>query len=93
MGNEHPTGHMCPVCGYADLDKPAYSRGNVGSPSFEYCPSCGFQFGWTDDDQQITHEQWHEKWIAKGTPWDNEQIEKPFNWNPREQLLNVGVKL
>ncbi len=85
---------MCPVCGYPDLDEPPY-RGSVGrgSASYEICPSCGFQFGWTDDDQHITHEKWRERWIANDMPWAIEEMEKPSDWNPREQLLNVGVKI
>ncbi len=86
--------NMCPVCGYNDLDKPAYYNNNPkASGSFEICPSCGFQFGVTDQDRHISFEQWREEWIAKGMPWDGMGIKPPPNWNPREQLLNVGVKV
>ena len=40
--------HRCPVCGYRKLrEKP---RTYDGGGSFEICPSCGFQFGVSDDD-------------------------------------------
>ncbi len=89
------TGYICPVCGYDDLDEQAYD----GIPiieddaigSLEICPSCGFQFGKTDDDEGITFEQWRERWIAGGMPWDGIGIHAPPNWNPREQLKNIGV--
>ena len=96
MSNEHPTKNMCPVCGYDDLYKPAYRPENdykKGTPSFEICPSCYYQFGLTDDDKNITHAQWRQQWIAKGMPWNGKGIKAPLNWNPREQLLNIGVKV
>ncbi len=46
------TENMCPVCGYKNLYEPAYQptpKGNLGS--YEICPSCGFQFGVTDDER------------------------------------------
>jgi hypothetical protein len=46
--------NICPVCGYPDLFEPAYKENYY--PSDEICPSCGYQFGWTDDDQGISHE-------------------------------------
>ncbi len=87
--------HMCPVCGYHHLDKPAYWNNDVenGSPSHEICPSCGFQFGWTDHDQHISHAEWREKWIKENMPWSSKGISPPSNWNPLEQLLNIGIKL
>jgi hypothetical protein len=36
--------HRCPVCGYA-LAEPAWTPERGGS--FEICPSCGIQFGYT----------------------------------------------
>ncbi len=86
--------NMCPVCGYPGLDEAPY-KGNVGrgSASYEICPSCGFQFGYTDDAIHITFEQWREKWIANGMKWRSKGIAPPPGWNPREQLLNIGVKI
>jgi len=33
-------------------------------PSYEICPSCGFQFGVSDDDQGYEYEQWREMWLS-----------------------------
>lgn len=81
------TPYICPVCGYPELDKAAYSK---GAPSFEICPCCGYQFGYDDDDQNITHEKWREKWIREGMVWWSRNI-KPTNWNPKAQLQSIGV--
>ena len=84
------TTHTCPVCGYSDLAQPAYDEQQ--NPSFDICPSCYYHFGYDDNAANVTHQQWRQQWIAKGMPWNSKGIEKPFNWNPRTQLLNVGVK-
>lgn len=85
--------NTCPVCGYPDLDEPPYRntpKGGLGS--YEICPSCGFQFGYTDDATHVTHEQWRAQWIAGGMIWDKGRSTPPPNWNPREQLQNAGIK-
>jgi predicted RNA-binding Zn-ribbon protein involved in translation (DUF1610 family) len=91
--------HLCPVCGYPDLDKPAYRNTfKDGIGSLEICPSCGFQFGYTDDachlnvERSIIFQQWRQEWISGGMKWSIKEIKPPANWNPCEQLLNVGVK-
>jgi hypothetical protein len=83
--------NMCPVCGYPDLNEPAYD-GNWDS--LEICPSCGYQFGWTDDDLGISHEEWRKQWIAEGMVWYDDTDTgraRPIGWNPVSQLLNIGV--
>jgi ribosome-binding protein aMBF1 (putative translation factor) len=75
--------------------EPAY-KGDPRMPmisSLEVCPSCNFQFGYHDDDQHITHEQWRQKWIAEGMVWDKGRTKPPPNWNSRQQLLNIGIKV
>jgi len=75
--------HPCPVCGYPKLrEKP---RTASGGGSFEICPSCGFQFGVTDDDEGYNYAQWRRRWIAKGMQWSSESM-KPADWNPVSQL-------
>lgn len=84
--------NICPVCGYPDLDEPAYADGYYSSD--EICSSCGYQFGWTDDDLGISHEEWRKKWIAEGMIWydDTEHgIKPPVGWNPVAQLRNINV--
>ena len=78
---------MCPVCGYPDLDEDP--RPPAGGGSYEICPSCGYQFGVSDDDRFITYEQWREKWVAAGMPWNGIGIRPPWGWKPEEQLRRV----
>lgn len=81
--------HTCPVCGYVGLDEPPRSP-NTGGGSYEICPSCGFQFGVTDDDRGISYDEWRDRWIARGMPWDSADIEAPpAGWNPSEQLSRL----
>ncbi|PYV19100.1 MAG: hypothetical protein DMG21_02685 [Acidobacteria bacterium] len=84
-------GFCCPVCGYDGLTEPRYREGSGGS--YEICPSCGFQFGVTDDDSGYTHERWRKKWIAEGMKWDKGRTHPPKDWNPVQQLKNIGVHL
>ena len=83
--------NICPVCGYPELVDPAYDQDGGGS--LEICPSCGYQFGYTDDDRHITHAQWRGKWIEKGMKWDKGRSTPPLNWNPKKQLENISVSL
>ncbi|MFL6529495.1 MAG: hypothetical protein ACJ8HQ_08135 [Chthoniobacterales bacterium] len=78
--------HRCPVCGYPELrEKP---RTDDGGASFEICPSCGFQFGVTDDDRGYSYNAWREKWRRAGLRWSSEQ-KPPRHWNAAAQLKNV----
>ena len=87
------TGNICPVCGYDDLEEPAYEDGFRSSD--EICMSCGYQFGYHDYSEDITHEQWRRKWIAEGMVWSYSSVgqKPPVGWNPVEQLKNIGVFL
>jgi len=88
--------NMCPVCGYPHLNKPAYYAPPhmdipfyQGSPSHEICPSCRFQFGFTDMDKGFTFEKWRQDWIEAGMIWDYGRRPPPKDWNPREQVAKV----
>ena len=83
--------YMCPVCAYPALAEPAYNRTMGGSN--EICPSCGFQFGVTDHDKHISHDQWRQMWIDQGMPWDSIGRKMPEGWDPREQLKKIGVEV
>lgn len=76
--------YQCPICGYPDLEAPPHS--GHGSASDEICPSCGFQFGYDDDSEGITYDQWRADWIAKGMPWWSIGIPTPLGWDPVKQL-------
>lgn len=83
--------NICPVCGYPGLYEPAYN-GTIGSD--EICSCCGYQFGFDDDAEGVTHEEWRKKWIAKGMKWDDDTKtgrKPPAGWNPKAQLRGIGV--
>jgi hypothetical protein len=80
--------YMCPVCGYPELTEPPRVAGSGGS--YEICPSCGFEFGYTDDDLGFSYDTWRAKWIAEGMRWDPSDVEPaPDGWDPIEQLRNL----
>jgi hypothetical protein len=75
----------CPSCGWPSLNE--IPKTPNGGGSYEICPSCGFEYGYTDDDQGYTYESWRERWIELGMPWDSEGIEPPpEGWDPQQQL-------
>jgi len=78
--------YSCPVCGFAKLTEPP--RSQSGGGSYEICPSCGFQFGVSDDDAGHTYEQWRADWQKNGLKWSSSQP-IPKNWNPVEQLKHL----
>jgi hypothetical protein len=80
--------YTCPVCGFLELTE--IPRTERGGGSYEICPSCGFQFGVTDDDLGFGYDQWRERWIQQGMPWDKGRTQTPPKWNPKEQLRNIG---
>lgn len=83
--------YICPACGYPELDEPP--RSGSGGGSYEICSSCGFEFGYTDDDQNFTYETWRKKWIDEGMIWDKGRNAPPLGWNPKEQLKNIDVEV
>ena len=77
----------CPVCGFLGLNEPP--RTKSGGVSYEFCPSCDFEFGVTDDDLGISDDTWRMKWIQDGMPWRSQSRPKPAGWNPAEQLRGL----
>jgi len=75
--------HTCPVCQFPGLAEPP--RGESGGGSYEICPSCGFQFGVSDDDGGFTYDQWRKNWTQSGCKWSS-RTAPPKNWNPAKQL-------
>lgn len=79
--------HTCPVCGYPHLAEAPTARNGGGS--FEICPSCGFQFGVSDDDQGHTHASWRDAWKKSGMKWSSKGIAAPAGWDPAAQLKRL----
>jgi hypothetical protein len=81
--------NLCPVCGYPNLVEPPRSP-RTGGGSYEICPSCGFEFGVTDDDLGFTYADWRSRWVADGMRWTSVGVQPPDNWDPISQL-RVGA--
>ena len=79
--------YRCPVCGYPGLDEPP--RTEESGASYEICPSCGFEFGVTDEDRGISYEQWRREWIAGGMRWWSRR-RPPAGWDPLAQVRELG---
>jgi hypothetical protein len=81
--------YLCPVCGWPNLHEPP--RSVDGGASFELCPSCGFEFGFDDDDQGLIYEAARTRWVAAGMPWWSSSRQPPADWNPGRQLTDAGL--
>jgi hypothetical protein len=79
---------VCPVCGFDGLAEPPRSP-RTGGGSFEICPSCGFEFGVTDDDLGVSYDDWRRGWIERGMPWSSVGRERPTEWSPVRQLESL----
>ncbi|GDY21168.1 hypothetical protein LBMAG56_25140 [Verrucomicrobiota bacterium] len=79
--------HTCPVCAYPKLSEPPRSKSGGGS--YEICPSCGFEFGVSDDDLGHTYESWRQAWQAGGMKWSSRGQKQPAAWNPAKQLSSL----
>lgn len=79
---------VCPICGYPDLKQPP--RSDSGGASHEICPSCRFQFGYDDDAEGISYDEWRRRWVRKGMTWSSGAIRPPPDWNPLEQLKQLS---
>jgi hypothetical protein len=72
----------CPVCGYNRL---------VHEPrEGTICPSCYTEFGY--DDTTLTPAELRQEWLANGPRWEGVNVmPRPYDWQPYEQLKNIGV--
>lgn len=77
--------YVCPVCGYGGLQDPP--RTPSGGGSYEICPSCGFEFGVTDDDLGLSYDSWRRGWLEQGYRWAAEGLmPPPPDWDGKAQL-------
>ena len=81
--------HTCPVCGWPELREPP--RTAEGAASFEICPSCGFEFGFDDDDWGLTYEAARAKWVEDGMKWWSAARAAPGRWRAGDQLTRAGL--
>jgi len=82
--------HTCPVCAYPKLKEAPRSKSGGGS--FEICPACGFQFGVSDDDDDISYDEWREEWIERGQEWSSKGIPQPKTWDAKKALAAMKKK-
>ncbi|MBP3950319.1 hypothetical protein [Bacillus suaedae] len=78
--------NVCPVCGFDQLAEAPYDKDN--NPSYEICDCCGFEFGYDDDSEGKTFEEYRKEWISNGCQWFNED-KKPQEWDVERQLSNL----
>jgi hypothetical protein len=77
----------CRVCGFQLLDPPWGEDGCT--PTFEYCPCCGVEFGYQDSTPSSTR-RYRKQWITRGMPWDLEDA-KPDQWDSASQLKHIPI--
>lgn len=83
--------YICPVCGFPELSEKPHGENTGGS--YEICPSCGFQFGVSDDDKGFTYESWRVNWIKNGMRWSSLGMLAPEHWDPKRQLKEIGIEV
>lgn len=83
-------GFICPVCGFDGLLEPDHDES--GSPSYEICMSCGFEFGFDDDSEGVSFQDYRKQWLANGATWFDPDA-RPDNWDLATQLARIGVPL
>lgn len=100
---------VCPCCGYAALDRPPYERIGLppwaghgtppysqryGTPSYDVCACCGFEFGNDDDPgtaRPQTFSEYLQEWIGSGCEWFAPS-KKPEGWGVEAQLKKAGIQ-
>lgn len=84
--------YVCPACGYVGLEEQPWTG---ESASYEICPSCGIQFGYTDwaggdvEARKEAYVTWRQRWQARGMPWSSPSPLAPPGWDPVSQLRRV----
>jgi hypothetical protein len=64
--------------------------------SYQICPSCGTEFGYTDFavtqlDRLRIHQSLLAKWLRTGPRWHAKWLPQPADWNPRKQILENRI--
>jgi len=77
--------YRCRVCG---LDLPEPPWGVDGrTPSYEYCPCCGVEFGYRDATP-FAARNFRRAWLKAGAIWTDAD-ERPCCWDLVSQLSDV----
>ncbi|MDA0179052.1 hypothetical protein OJ997_02000 [Solirubrobacter phytolaccae] len=92
--------HVCPVCAYLKLPFKPYKQwppppdleltppyeAQLGKPSHEACPQCGFVFGKED----TSFEEYRYAWGGRGRPWADPSVAPPED-ERRFAILGPGT--
>src|SRR4051812_12085302 len=73
---------------------PPYGRA-FGTPSYDVCDCCGFEFGNDDEPGTAppsTFEDYLRNWIQGGCTWF-QPGRRPPNWSVRDQLREAGIDM
>jgi hypothetical protein len=84
MPNDEELYH-CRVCGLR-LDFPPWGEDGK-SPTYEYCPCCGVEFGYGDATIEAIR-TWRQRWLESGARWA-EPEKKPPHWSLEDQLAEI----
>lgn len=78
---------LCRVCGYQASDPPRGSDGRT--PSFEYCPCCGVEWGY-QDSTPLGAQRFRSAWLSAGAPWRDDTVASD-GLDVFERLQRIGV--
>lgn len=81
-------GYVCPACGYPAMDEPAIGP-VFGGWSFEYCPCCEFQFGFTEGNDGHCYGEWRDEWVRDGMQWRSQYPPQPPWFDPSFQVARL----
>ena len=85
----HRTGSAhCRVCGYEPVEPPWGLDGRT--PSFDYCPCCGVEWGY-QDSSPVGTERFRSAWLEVGGPW-RDASEPHDGLTLAERLRRIGVE-
>ncbi len=84
--------YLCPVCGFKSVSS-FYDDNGEFSAVDDTCPSCGYQFGYTDLNSGYSFKEWRHKWISEGMVFKHLVVQMDSDWDAKEQLEGIGVKL
>ncbi len=81
--------HVCVVCGFPHLKYPP--RPPYDGRRFKFCPSCGYHFGISDEEEGIGYATWRGQWVADDMAWQGPG-EPPTGWDPAAQLAALRAR-
>ena len=76
------TEYNCRICGLL-LDFPPWGT-DCNTPTFDFCPCCGVEFG-VEDSSYEGAKQYRLEWLRHGAKWTEPNL-MPNDWDVAEQL-------